>query len=319
MELIFNLHWLRERARDYGTPLRADQLDPAIRDRVLLAAHGAQGALALKLPFLDQREVRRRSEVLGELRFQRCGNEITASLTPIFTLRTAAAELAMCHPLWINAPSEGNLTYFRTWQKVSNALQTCLRSWIPRAHFRDPQVYTDRDAAYSWIVYEAARVYRGNAPSDFTYDLRDFPGCRDTLESTWLRIAASIQSVLAAIEKRLYDAGLPTVARRYAPRWHEDVLREVQRKPAGLYRLLAAETDLIDAVIDLGTARSPAAVCHFARIANLRLRNHYGHDLRPLAIDALNETTRVLRGVALRNCGADTQPSWLVPGTSCMG
>jgi len=311
MELIFNLHWLRERARDYGTPLRADQLDPAIRDRVLLAAHGAQGTLALKLPFLDQREVRRRSEVLGGLQFQRCGNEIRASLTPIFTLRTAAAELAMCHPVWINAPEDQDPAYFRTWQKVSNALQACLRSWIPRAHFRDPQVYADRDAAYSWIIYEAARVYRGNAPHDFTYDLRDFPGCRDTLESTWLRIAATVQNVLAAVEKRLYDAGLPTLARRYAPRWHEDVLREVQRKPMGLYKLLATETDLIDSVIDLGTARSPTAVCHFARIANLRLRNHHGHDLRSLAIDALNETTRVL-SAAVKRCVVP-------PGTSCAG
>jgi hypothetical protein len=298
MELIFNLHWLRERGRDLGTPLRADELEPAIRERVLLAAEGAEGELALKLPFLDQRETRRRSEVLSELQFQRCGNEISALLTPIFALRTAAAELAMCHPVWTNAPADHDWTYFRTWQRVSRSLQLALRGWIPREHFRDPQDYADRDAAYPWIVYEAARIYHGNAPQDFTYDLRDFPACQDTLESSWIRIGSSIQKVLAPIEKRLLDAGLPALARRYAPRWHEDILLEVQRRPARLFKLIAAETDLIDAIIDLGTSRSPAAVCRFARIANLRLRNLHGRDVRHLAIDALHETTRVLASAA---------------------
>jgi hypothetical protein len=96
------------------------------------------------------------------------------------------------------------------------------------------------------------------------------------------------------VEKRLYDAGLPAIARRYAPRWHEDVLREVQRRPAGLYKLMAVETDVIDTIIDLGTSRSPAAVCRFGRIANLRFRNLQGRDVRHLAIEALHETTRVL-------------------------
>jgi hypothetical protein len=297
MELIFNLHWLRERARDHGTPVRPDQLDPAIRDRVLRAAYGAEGELALKLPYMDQREVRRCSEVLRELQFNRCGNEIRASLTPRFALRTAAAEFAMCHPVWTNAPLEHEASYFRTWQKVSNCLQSSLRNWIPREYFRDVQLYADRDAAYPWIVYEASRVYHGNAPQDFTYDLRDFPECQATLETTWIRIASSIQKVLAGIEQRLSDAGMPTLARRYAPRWHEDVLRKVQKRPAGLYKLMAMETDVIDSVIDLGTARSPESICRFARIANLRFRNLQGRDVRHLAIDALHETTRVLSGV----------------------
>jgi hypothetical protein len=294
MELIFNLHWLRERARDHGAPTRPDQLDPSIRDRVLKAAQGAEGKLALRLPYMDQREVRRSSEVLRELEFQHIGNEIRASLTPIAALRTAAAELVMCHPVWTGAPLEHERSYFRTWQRVARSLQTSLRNWLPQEYFHDPQIYANRDAAYPWIVYQAARVYHGNAPQDFTYDLRDFPECQATLEITWIRIAASIQKVLTGVEKRLYDAGLPAIARRYAPRWHEDVLREVQRRPAGLYKLMAVETDVIDTIIDLGTSRSPAAVCRFGRIANLRFRNLQGRDVRHLAIEALHETTRVL-------------------------
>jgi hypothetical protein len=307
MELTFNLYWLRERARDHGRPVRADQLDSVIRDRVLAAAEGCDGVLDLKLPYMDRREVRRCSEVLRELRFERHGNEIRASLTPVAALRTAAAELALCHPAWTNAPVECEPGYFRTWRRVAESLQTSLRKWIPREHFSDAQLYGDRDAAYPWIVYEAARVYHGNPPQDFTYDLRDFPECLDTLETTWIRIASSIQKVLEGVEKRLYDAGLPALARRYAPRWHEDVLREVQRRPAPLFKLMAVETELIDAVIDLGTARSTAAVCRFGRIANLRFRNFQGRDMRPIAIDALHEATRALASSRrTASCGVET-------------
>jgi hypothetical protein len=294
MELIFNLHWLREGGCDTGTPTPVNELEDAIRDRVIKAAIGAEGRLALKLPFLDLREMRRRTEVLGDLHFQRCGNEVLPLLTPRLSLRTAAAEVAMLHPAWANTPSERELTYFRTWQRVSNALQASLRNWIPGEYFRDAKVYEDREAAYPMIVYQAARVYHGNPAFDFTYDLRDYPDCRDTLESIWRRIGDPIQKVLEGVEQRLYDAGLTGLSRRYAPRWHEDVLLEVQRKPKAFFKLISVETDVIDAIIGLGTARSCDAVCRFGRTANLRLRNLHGRDCRAVAIRALRETTRVL-------------------------
>jgi hypothetical protein len=297
MELLFNLHWMRETGRDSGTPVRPDDLDPSIRDRVLQAAEGAQGALTLKLPFLDLRENRRRAEVLGELQFKRCGNEVLPLLTPRFALRTAAADLAMTHPAWINAPTEWESNHFRTWQGVSNALQASLRARISQEYFRDPRTYVDRDAAYPMIVYQAARVYHGNPPNDFTYDLRDYPDCRDTLESTWKTIGVSIQRALADIEQRLYEAGMPALARRYAPRWHEDLLLEVRRKPKTFHKLMAVEADLIDTVIELGISRTAAAVCRFAKIANLRYKNLHGRDFRAQAIEVLDEATRALMGV----------------------
>jgi len=294
MELLFNLHWVRETGRDDGTPVRPNELDLAIRARVLQAAEGAQGILALRLPFLDVREIRRRSEVLSQLEFKRCGNEVVPLLTPRNAFRTAAADLAMGHPAWINAPTENESKYFRTWQGVSNALQTGLRARIAKEYFRDPRSYVDRAAAYPMIVYQAARIYHGNPPGDFTYDLRDFPDCRDTLESTWKTIGFAIQRALADAEQRLYNAGMPALARRYAPRWHEDLLLEVQRKPKVFHKLMAVESDLIDTVIELGMSRTAAAVCRFAKIANLRYKNLHGRDFRVQAIDVLGEATRVL-------------------------
>lgn len=275
------------------------------------AAGDARGEMVLKLPFLDKREIRRRSEVLSGLQFERSGNEIRAILNHRFALRTAAAELVFAHPAWTNAPPERHPGYFSTWQGVSIALQAFLRTSISQEYFRDLEAYLDRETAYPWIVYQAARIYHGNPPHDFTYDLTDFPERRDTIESTWRLIGASLQKILAAIERRLHDEGQPALARRYAPRWHEDVLKDVRRKPKVFYKLMAVETELINAVIDLGTARSAPSVTRFARTAILRLKNLYSLDLQHLAMELLHETTRVLTR-AMGNSAANVAPWYSV-------
>ena len=146
MELLFNLHWLRESGHDLdGTPVRADELDPAIRARVLQAAEGAEGELALKLPYLDLREIRRRSEVLGELEFKRCGNEVLPLLTPRFAFRTAAADVAMSHPAWINASPRRESRITSGHGREFRTLCRFICGQASRKNiFGDPQAYVDR-------------------------------------------------------------------------------------------------------------------------------------------------------------------------------
>jgi hypothetical protein len=101
-------------------------------------------------------------------------------------------------------------------------------------------------------------------------------------------------SLLAGVESRLHAAAKPELARRYAPVWHEDVLRAVQKKPREFIALLGGEAALINAVIDLGTARRMAAVRPFARIVHATLRNLYKEDMRPLAAKLLDTATATL-------------------------
>ena len=87
----------------------------------------------------------------------------------------------------------------------------------------------------------------------------------------------------------------PGSARRYAPLWHQDVLRAVQKRPRQFVGLLGDEAAVVSAVIDFGTAGGMQAVKPFAKSANLALRNMYGEDLRPLAFKALEEATKALK------------------------
>ena len=289
------LYWLRETGCDLGTPVDAGQLDPAIRGKVLELAGDISGgnseALELRLPFLDRRESRRRAEILREMTLEREGGVIRGiPATRNGVLRDHAATLLATHPAWLGAPREFDRRYFQTWQKVSVALQRKLRQWIPEAYFADPARYEDREAAYPLLVYVAGRVCQGRPRTEFTYDIAD----EEIMPRVTYLIGAALQGVLRGVERRLNEAGRPELARRYAPRWREDVMRAVRAEPRPLMALLGDEAALINAVIGLGTARNFDAVRPFAKAASLALRHMYGEDLRPLVQRVLEEATKAL-------------------------
>jgi hypothetical protein len=105
----------------------------------------------------------------------------------------------------------------------------------------------------------------------------------------------ALQIQMAEMEERLHNAGMPALARRYAPVWYEDVLVAVRNRPRSYVDLLARESLFINGLIDLGTERSVAAVIRFARTANLALRKVHGMDVRHLALACLDEATRILK------------------------
>jgi hypothetical protein len=298
MSQLFRLYWLRETGCDAGTPLGAHQLEPEVQIKALELAAEEPGEFVLSLPYLDQREWRKRGELFAGLAWERCGNAIAPVLPPAMALRNTTATLALTHPAWIDQPSAADPRHVAAWQHVSVALQRGFREWIAEEYFRDAGRFADREKAYTMIVYQAARVFYGRSRGMFTYDLRDYPECRLTLALATKMIGRTIQNILGRIEQRLLAAGMPDLARRYAPAWYQDVLLAVRRKPKAFIALLSAESAFIDALVELGLNRTPAGVHHFSKIANQVLRKVYGSDARHLGVRALQEATRVLAGRA---------------------
>jgi hypothetical protein len=191
---------------------------------------------------------------------------------------------------WKNAPAERDAPYFRTWQRTSIALQKALRRWIPELYFRDTARFEDRDTAYQLIVYAACRPCYGQPKTEFTFDMAD-PGA---LRAAMRSIGHSTQLALAPFEPRLRSEGRADLAIRYMPVWYQDILLAVKKKPKLLIRLLADESKLVNAVIDLGTSRDAASANRLLRTANAALRSIVGHDMRQLIPHVLEEATRVL-------------------------
>jgi len=290
MAPTFRLYWPRDPGCDAGTPIRTGDLDPAIVGRVTALA-GDDQEIELHLPFLDRREWGQRSEHLGRLEFVREGNAIWYVLDPAERTRDRAAVLSFSDAEWRMAPRERDRRHFETWQQVAIGLQRALRIWIPELYFRDTAMYQDREAAYPLIVYEASRISYGKPRTEFTYDISD----PNTLPLAFRMIGRSLQTVLDRIEKRLYAAGRPELARRYAPIWHEDILGAVRRRPKRLVGVLADEAALVNAAIGLGTAVNAQAVKRFSRTANMSLRKLYDQDMRSLGTRVLDEVTAQLR------------------------
>ena len=195
---------------------------------------------------------------------------------------------------WRNAPEETDPLYFRTWHRVSIALQRSLRRWTSEINFRDATRFEDRAEAFPVVVYAGARVFYGRAKTEFTYDVAD----PRTLVIALRAIGRPIQNILGPMAERLKEIGRPELARRYAPVWHHDVLAAVKKKPRRLVALLAREAKIIDAVIDLGTAHDAAAAYRCAKISNATLRNMLlpgvGDDMRELLPAILDEASKVL-------------------------
>lgn len=312
---IFHLFWLRETGCDAGTPVSASELPLAIRERVLHLAQESNAAppasFTLRLPFFDKREERDADELLAALPLERTGNLIRAMLPASAVTRDMAATCALTDPRWRDAPPERDAAYFPRWQRVSLALQRWLRDQIAAEYFADPSRLEDRPECYPIIVYQACRPFFGRPRTEFTYDLRDFPWCEDTLAASWKLTGRGLQRVMGGLEARLRELGNESLARRYSPVWFEDVLVAVQRRPKQYADLLAREAAIINAVIDLGTQPKVEAVNRSAKIINQQLRKMHGPknalDLRSLGYGIFEEASRVLaeQGVGQVHDGGD--------------
>lgn len=304
----FHLYWLRETGCDAGTPITAAELPAPIRDRVLELARNNSGAAApatfqLRLPFADRLEEKRPEQFFASMALERTGDLIRAVLDPAAATRDMAATCAFTDPLWRGVPPERDPEYFPTWQRVSMALQRWLRDQVATRYFRDPACFQDMPDCYPVIVYQAARPFFGKPRTDFTYDLRDFPWCQDTLEASWKLTGRGLQRVLAGIEAQLLALGDERLARRYSPVWFEDVLAAVRRKPKAYADLLARESAIINSVIDLGTQPKAAEVSRVAKTINQRLRKMHGEDMRALGCGLFEEATRALAASAQKTSG----------------
>lgn len=288
------LFWMRETARDAGVLVPTSSLEPSVRGRVTAILAGApdrSAPLRLYLPFMDKREWRRRAEILRNTMLVEDGGEIR-SIAPTINsgIRNHAAHLVGAHPAWLASPQERDKNHFAVWQKVSLSLQKAMRQWIPQAYFEDVSRYEDRPAAYPLLVYSASRLCFGMPRTEFTYDVAD----SSAVLSSWRMIGRALQDILSETEQRLRQADRPELARRYGPRWYEDITRAVKQNPRPYIALLAQEAALIDAVIGLGSAHDLRAVKPFTRAAARAMRRTAGLDLRGLIVRSLDEATRVL-------------------------
>jgi hypothetical protein len=290
----FRLFWLRETGCDAGVVIEAREIERSIRDRVMALTAGEGGEFALRLPYLDRYQWRRRGPILRNLDYEREGRLIRAILTPAPATRDLAATLALIDPAWQNTPPERKGDYHQVWHRVSHAVQRALKAGIAAEYFCDLSRLQSRDAAYTMIVYQSSRAYIAKSRHRFTYDLEEYPLCPAVVSAATTLIGARVEGVLEQLHQRLLDADELDLARRYTPAWHPDIVNAIRKKPRRFLDLLMREAQIVNAVIEMGTDRTVPGVHNCARKINTVLRRVQGVDMRRVGVTLLEAATEAL-------------------------
>jgi hypothetical protein len=147
---------------------------------------------------------------------------------------------------WRMAPTERGSRYAAVYSRVSIALQTAMREWIPSLYFDGVDRFEDLDLAQGMIAWRASRPAVGEHVDRLSYDILD-PGMM-TRCFFWVErnIRPILGSLLPVTEK--LDS-----SRRgfFDPRNTKRILLRLRRAQRGFQMILKAEEDIITQLVKL--------------------------------------------------------------------
>jgi hypothetical protein len=153
--------------------------------------------------------------------------------------------------VWLKAPQHRTEAYFPTYASVSRAMQAALRQWVREWFQCHPDLLPRRHTAYSFLVYMCTNPFAGKPTYTFTYE-SDAPYLVD-------RALRSAASNLRLELKKLDTKHLPLHLReRYYPYRYKDITGYISKEPRTFYRMLNAETALVNAMLKLATIDGPS-------------------------------------------------------------
>lgn len=220
---------------------------------------------------------------------------------------SAPSELVLA---WTCTPHPSTPEYEAAIMRVSTALQTMMRRWLPAIYFADPKRYQDLGAAWPLLVYAAGQPYQSRGCHNYAYDIMD----RNSVAAAASSALPALPGLLADARRKLLAAGLNRKTRHYQPAHPEGVIQSSFRQPQ-FTSLLSADAFLVQDMIRLAEtgrdlrsswAKEPRAVvrrlsrdgAYFVNSFHSRLKRLYGgNEILGLSSLVLVEATAALAGV----------------------
>ncbi|HPT28097.1 MAG TPA: hypothetical protein PLZ95_16890, partial [Bryobacteraceae bacterium] len=233
---------------------------------------------------------------------------------------------------WTNTPHPSTPEFEAAMSRISVALQSLMRRWLPALYFADPRRYQDIGAAWPLLVYAASRPYRSRGRGDYTYDSMDSRSVAAAASSA----SAAISSLIADAYRKMTAAGISRRLRFYEPGRPTDLLADALRRPQ-FVSLLSADAFLVRDMIRIAEtgrelrtlwSKDTRAVvrrlardgAYFIRCFHGRLKRLYaGNEILGLGSLVLVEATAALAGpgarlnVKLEWTGEDGQRMYWTP------
>ncbi len=211
---------------------------------------------------------------------------------------------------WLDAPGDCSPEYFKVYSRVSVAIQSAMRRWLPYIYFEDLERYETLSLALPLLVYQVSRPFAGRPKHELTYDVLS----DRSMDTFFHGLGVRLRAELANVSRLLRASGRPDAAASYAPGQARQILRSVRRSPRLVKSLLAADADFVNALVNLGchcarlrdgmSGNPRQAVKQFAQVSadllksfQARLRRLYGgQDFTALGSLLLLEATNALAG-----------------------
>jgi len=144
--------------------------------------------------------------------------------------------------VWLKAPQERSAAYFPVYASISRVIQAALRQWVREWFHANPELLSRHYTAYQILVYFCTQPFPGKRTNTFTYDVQR----TDMLDRLFTSAGRNVKRELEA----LTTTHLPwTVRQRYFAYRYKEVVKYVSQNPRALYKMLSAETALMDAVL----------------------------------------------------------------------
>ena len=169
---------------------------------------------------------------------------------------------------WADAPAEHSGRYIGVYSKVSVAVQTALREWIPCLYFDSIERLEEADLTCGLIAWRASRPAIGKHVDCLAYDVLD----RRMMERCFHWIDRNFADELKVLRPFAAKLG-PTRWEAFNPALANRILVRVKRSQRGLYSMLKAEEDIVTQIVKLASMiprlRAKAATQHRSAAAEV--------------------------------------------------
>jgi hypothetical protein len=189
--------------------------------------------------------------------------------------------------VWAKAPKERTAAYFPTYALICRAMQAALRKWVREWFHAHPEVLSRTHTAFQILVYFSTHPFRGKRTNTFTYDIQQ----TDMINLALASAASNLSRELSALD----TSQLPRAIReQYFAYRHKRIIQYVSRNRRILYRMLNADTVLMDAVLNFAVTGIPTLG---VEEASLNLRDKFSVQLNRMSdeIDLGGRTDQLLR------------------------
>ncbi len=172
--------------------------------------------------------------------------------TPALPPQPCTAALSVSVPgrlveSWTTAPHSRDENFFPTMCRVSRAVQSTMRRWIPALYLASIEQYRTPSVVHPLLAWQCSQPYTGIKKGSFCWDFMDDQAIERALASS----ARTLSPVLASIQRLLLNAGKKEAATYYDPADTRFILASVQRQRRNFAALLAADSYFIEELVRL--------------------------------------------------------------------